>query len=306
MKPSYLLIPAALLLISGSVWLISLRVEGTGLSRELKQQSSNLRQATQAQVAKTEAESVEYAALTQRLAEVQEQLAIEQKTAADVAAQKAELQSRMPKVDDGEMVVSFGRIRDMASEMGEAVRIFQQMENRKEKNFVPEDQRATAVKMMSWMPEIAGFEDTPAEISSLQAGMIAKTFDLDPETTARVQQIISDHFAQMKAMGVTASSKDRPGWRDQRSASLTQLMWKLRPILPANSDAIRSLPLMLNMGTGMEKQVNVKVDEKIEPTPGQTEAIDELVDERTEIKLSLPMWPPVPWLPKEQNAPRTQ
>jgi hypothetical protein len=288
MKPSHLPVAIALLLTSLGVWLISLRMEGTALSREVEQQRSVLRHAIEAQTGKTDAESAEYAALTQRLAEVREKFAIEQKTAADVAAQKTELQSRMPKVEDNEMVVSFGRIRDMASEIGDGVRHFQQMQNGKKMKFRPEDQ-ATAVKMMSWMPEIAGFEDTPAEISSLQAGMIAKTFDLDPETTARVQQIISDHFAQMKAMGVTASSKDRPGWRDQRSTSLTQLMWKLRPNLPLNSDAIPSLPLMLNLGTGMERQVDLKVDEN---------------GEHNVIKMSLPAWPPVPWLPKEQTTPR--
>jgi hypothetical protein len=49
---------------------------------------------------------------------------------------------------------------------------------------------------------------------------------------------------------------------------------------------------MLNMGTGMEKQVDVKVEEKIDLR-------GHLFLERNEIKLSLPMWPPVPWLPGE-------
>jgi hypothetical protein len=286
MKPSHLLVPAALLLAIGSVWLISLRVERRTLSREVEKQRSTLRQATREQAQKKEAEAAEYAAHSKRLAEVREQLAIEQKTAADMAAQKSELQSMIPKVDDDEMVVSFGRIHDMAAEIGEALLLFLQMASRKDKDFAPEDsQVAAALKMMSWLPEITGFEDTPAEISCLQAGMIAKTFDLDPAAAARAEQIISDHFAQMKALRVTAASKDRPGWRDQRSASLTQLMWKLRPILPANSDATPCLPLILNMGAGMEKQVDVKVDQN-----GETQGA---------VSMSIATWPRVPWLPEE-------
>jgi hypothetical protein len=100
-----------------------------------------------------------------------------------------------------------------------------------------------------------------------------------------VDQIIRDHFTQMNAMGITAASQDRPSWRDQRSASITQLMWKLRPLLPADSSAIRSLPFILNLGAGLERHINMTVDEK-----GESHG---------SVSMTLPNWPRVPWLPEK-------
>jgi hypothetical protein len=201
---------------------------------------------------------------------------------------QAELRSKLPAMDSDDFVVSFGRIRDMATELGELVQLYQRIMGRKGQKLSPEENErlmASGVKMMSWLPEIAGFEDTPAEISCLQTGMIAKAFGLDSAATSRVEEITRDHFAQMKTTGATAASRERPGWREQRTAAISQLMWKLRPILPPNSQLISSLPTMLNLGAGMEEQVDVKIDAK-----GESHGT---------ISMSLPTWPAVPWLPRK-------
>jgi len=288
MKPSHLLISTALLLGVGGIWLIRLRAHGAALFIELEQHRTASRQAIEAQRAKVEAEAAEHMALLKHLAEVNSQLATEQKTAAEVTAQKAELESKLPPVAEDDIVISFGRIRDMAAEVGEIACLGKQIMSREKKEATPEENQkimASIVKIMAWMPEIAGFEDTPAEISCFQAGTIAKAFDLNPATAAVVDQIIRDHFTQMKAMGMTAASQDRPSWRDQRSASITQLMWKLRPLLPADSGAIQSLPFILNLGAGLERNINMTVDEK-----GESHG---------SVSMTLPNWPRIPWLPEK-------
>jgi hypothetical protein len=288
MKPSHLLISVALLLGIGGIWLIRLRAQGAALSIELEQQRTASQQAIEARRAKVEAEAAEHTALLKHLAEVNSQLATEQQTTAEVTAQKANLESKLPPVAKDDIVVSFGRIRDMAAEVGEIARLGKQVMSREKKEATPEENQklmASIVKIMAWMPEIAGFEDTPTEISCLQAGTIAKAFDLNSATAARVDQIIRDHFTQMNAMGITAASQDRPSWRDQRSASITQLMWKLRPLLPADSSAIRSLPFILNLGAGLERHINMTVDEK-----GESHG---------SVSMTLPNWPRVPWLPEK-------
>lgn len=284
MKPSHLVIPVALFLGLGSFWLIRLRAESATLSGELDQQRIASQRAIESRRAKLETETAEHEALTKRLAEINAQLAIETKTTAQVTAQKAELESKLPRVDEDDIVVSFGRIRDMAAEVGEAAQLCQHFVSKEKKELTQEESEKLmgfVIKLMSWMPEIAGFEETPQEISSLQAGTIAKAFDLNPATVAQVDKIIREHFTQMKAMGLTAASQSRAGWRDQRSASITQLMWKLRPLLPPDSGAIPTLPFILNLGAGMERHVDMKVDEK-----GESHG---------SMSMSLPNWPLVPW-----------
>jgi hypothetical protein len=287
MKPAHLLLLTVCALGFGSAWLIRLRTDGSKLATEFEQERIRSRQIAATQRAKIEAETKEQADLVQQISQVRSQLANEQKVAAETTRRKTEMQAKLPPVDENEIVVSFGRIRDMALELGELASLGKHMLNGKNRQMTAEENEKfmnSTMKIITWQPEIAGFEDSPEEISSLQAGTIAKAFDLDPATTARVEQTIADHFTQMKRMGVTASSQNRPGWRDQRSAMITQLMLKLRPLLPANSDAAQCLPFVLNIGAGFQQNVDVNVDAKGESTGT--------------VSMSLPNWPPVPWLQK--------
>lgn len=284
MKPSRLFILASVPLGIAAFWLVQLRADGTALSAKLAQQRSFAQEAAEARRAKIEKEKAESASLSSRLADLNSQLTAERQKTVELAAQKAEIESKLPPVHKDDLVVSFGRVRDMAAEMGEVARLVKKMEGHGAAKLTAEESQlmmSTMSKVVAWLPEISAFEDTPAEISTLQAGTIASVFALDAEAAARVEQVISDHFSQMKLAGLTASSKDRPGWRDQRSASIVQLMWKLRPLLPANPEATPSLPFILNLGAGMDKHVDLKIDAK-----GESKGT---------VTLSLPTWPRVPW-----------
>ena len=100
------------------------------------------------------------------------------------------------------------------------------------------------MKFVTWAPEISAFEDTPAEIASLQSTALRETFALTDTQTQQAEAIIKAHFATMKTAGLTYSShgvREWREWRERRSTSLTQLLWKLRPLLPASSKQTSSL-----------------------------------------------------------------
>lgn len=283
MKPLHLIVPAAFAFTLGVGWMTRLHSEERSLGKAIEAQQAATRLAAERQKAEREAATSERAALTLQLADLQAQLSAEQKATADASTRKTELEAKAPTVDPNDVVVSFGRVRDMAAEVGDSMRFYQKLAAKNGAMTEEESQRimASSFKLMSWLPEIAAFEDTPEEIASLQAGILSSAFSLDPPSSAKVEQIIREHFAQMKIAGNTAASQDRPNWREERSAAITQLMWKLRPILPANSDAISFLPHMLNLGAGMDKRVDVK--------PHANGEIG------GSVRLSLPNWPPVPW-----------
>jgi hypothetical protein len=85
----------------------------------------------------------------------------------------------------------------------------------------------------------------------------------------------------MKTAGLTASSQEAPDWRERRSESLTQLLWKLRPLIPANSKLTANLPQIVNIGAGIETKT-------IAPGPDSPEP---------QLIQNFPNWPAVPWLP---------
>ena len=97
------------------------------------------------------------------------------------------------------------------------------------------------MKFFTWAPEISAFEDTPAGIASLQSTALRETFALTDTQTQQAEAIIKAHFATMKTAGLTYSSHGVREWRERRSTSLTQLLWKLRPLLPASSKQTSSL-----------------------------------------------------------------
>jgi hypothetical protein len=85
----------------------------------------------------------------------------------------------------------------------------------------------------------------------------------------------------MKAAGLTYSGHDAPGWRERRSASLSQLLWQLRPLFPADSKQTPYLTQIVNIGAGIETRT-------IAPGPGASEP---------QTVQNFPNWPAVPWLP---------
>jgi hypothetical protein len=145
------------------------------------------------------------------------------------------------------------------------------------------------MKLMAWMPEIAGFEERPAEIACFQAAVLADIFRLQPARTREVEAIIKTHFAAVQAQGLTAASSAQPNWRERRTAALTPLLWQLRPYIPANFSSPGVLTQIVNVGAGFE----TKSETHLSSEPGKSSHT---------VSMSLPTWPRLPWLPAKAGA----
>ena len=220
---------------------------------------------------------------------------IEQATAA-MQKETAALQGRIPPSLDKEVTESFGRIADMGADLGQFCRLIsgdaEEMQRElSRRGLDPDTDLSESVlngfaKLVAWAPEVGAMEDTPTEIASLQSAALRDVFSLNPAQTQQAESIIRAHFASMKAAGLTFSGREAPDWRQRRSASLTQLLWKMRPLIPANSKHTVALTEIINFGAGIEtKTTPQKID-------SSTTAIT--VQE-------LPKWPAVPWLPAKSG-----
>lgn len=201
------------------------------------------------------------------------------------------LQKTIPPSLDTEITESFGRITDMGAEFGQYARLvsgdFEEMQKELKRRGLNEESDSSEsvvrafMKFATWAPEISAMEDTPAEIASLQSTALREAFALSDTQTRQADAIIKAHFATMKAAGLTYSSHEVPGWRERRSASLTQLLWQLRPFIPSNSKLTSSLTQIVNLGAGIESRT-------IAPAPGTSEP---------QMVQNFADWPAVPWLP---------
>ena len=207
----------------------------------------------------------------------------------------AALLLKLPPSLDAEVTESYGRIPDMGAELGQYFRLisgdFDEIKQElKQRGLNEESDLSEAVvravvrafgKFTTWAPEIGAMEDTPAEIGSLQAAALRATFALDDSQTKQAEAIIKEHFATMKAGGLIASSQDSVDWRERRSESLTQLLWRLQPLIPADSKLAPTLTQIVNIGAGIETKT-------MPPGPGAT---------APQTVQNFPNWPAVPWLP---------
>jgi hypothetical protein len=171
-------------------------------------------------------------------------------------SETAALQLKLPPSLDTEVTESYGRISDMGAEFGQYFRLVSLDFDEMQRDINEESDLSASVvkafaKFTTWAPEIGAMEDTPAEIGSLQAAALRATFSLDDSQTNQAKAIIESHFTEMKAAGLTATHQDSPDWRERRSESLTQLLWKLRPLIPANSKLTANLPQIVNIGAGI-------------------------------------------------------
>ena len=207
----------------------------------------------------------------------------------------AALQQQMPPSLDSEVTESFGRITDMGAELGQFCRIMvsdgdevqRELKRRGlERDELSDTMVKAILKLTAWAPEMSAFEDTPAEIASLQSNALRETFALNATQTQQAESIIRTHFATMKTAKLTHSSHDDPGWRERRNASLTQLLWKLRPLIPANTKLAANLSMIVNIGGGLETKT---IPRGADGTPGQ-------------VVQSFPNWPEVPWLAKATST----
>ena len=291
MKKYILYFPVLVIVIVTALWLRRGSDENTELQLAIATQRAELApppepDASAAVVAENEARTLggKNAALRAEL------LQIESATVGTQTETTA-LQKTIPQSLDTAITESFGRITDMGAEFGQYARLvsgdFEEMQKEltrrglNEESDLSESVVRAFVKFTTWAPEISAMEDTPAEIASLQSAALREAFALTDTQTRQAEAIIKAHFATMKTAGLTYSSHDAPGWRERRSASLTQLLWQLRPLIPANSKLTSSLTPIVNLGAGVETRT-------IAPATGTSEP--QMVQDS-------PRWPAVPWLP---------
>lgn len=295
MKTYALYLPIIALIALTALWLIRGHQEIHALQAAVAQKRAELAPRQKPGVRATAATPNEVRTLQANNATLLAEMSrIEQATAA-MQTETAALQTRLPPSLDSETTESFGRIADMGAELGQYCRLItgNEEEMRQElsrRGLNPDTDLGEIVvkgfsKFVAWAPEVGAMEDTPTEIASLQSAALRDVFSLDPAQTQQAESIIQSHFAAMKADGLTFSGREAPDWQQRRSASLTQLLWKLRPLIPTNSKYTVGLTEIINFGAGIETKT-------IPQEPGSS-AMMTVQD--------FPRWPPVPWLPAKRG-----
>lgn len=290
MKRYALYLPAIVITLVAALWLRHVNAEKTALQAAIaKQRAAHTspsppgRHAAHAADAEARNLAASNAGMLAKLSRLENATASAQK-------ETAVLENRLPPSLKSEITQSFGRITDMGTEFGQFLRLlsadFDEMQREMKRRKLSGESLGEALskafsKFASWTPEISAFEEVPAEIASLQSAALRETFDLSDSQTQQAEAIIKAHFTAMKTAGLTHASHDAPDWRERRSASLTELLWQLRPLIPIHSTQIPTLSQIVNIGAGIETQT-------IAPATGSTEP---------QLRMGFPDWPVAPWLP---------
>jgi hypothetical protein len=229
--------------------------------------------------------------LRDQIAELRRAVELEEAEVKRTQEALATVEKQLPPVEDGETVVSYGRIADMGKEAADAIRAVTMMLAGQVPDRSKDEMQASFMKFVAWMPEIAGFEENPAEIACFQTAVLGELFGLDETRAAQMEGIIKTHFTALKAGRLTAANAGEPNWRERRSAILTPLLWQLRPFIPADFKSPSVLGQIVNAGAGME----TKSETRLSPEPGKSQH---------SVSMSLPSWPRLPWLPEKKAGGR--
>lgn len=277
MKQYRLYIPVLALVLLAAIWLRCVRVENHALRNSVAELRAELGLIS----AEDGAADADKAARQRNSAELLAELVRVEEMTAAMQKEIAALEKKIPPALQSEVTESFGRITDMGAELGQYFRSIWMDADEAELRGITSDELSRNLiraftKFDAWAPEIGAMEDTPAEIASLQSSALRETFKLNEAQSKHAAEIIKAHFTTMKAAGLTYSSHDAPEWQERRFASLTELLWKLRPLIPSDSKQIPNLPQIVNIGAGFKSQTS-----------------------------AYPAGPPVPWLQANTEAPHS-
>lgn len=291
MKRYSIYFPILAVILLTALWMIRGHQEINALLAAIAQQRAELAPRQTPGVQATAATPNEATTLQANNATLLAELSRIQQATDALQKETAALQARIPPSLDKEVTESFGRISDMGAELGQFCRLSsggveEMRQELSRRGLNPDTDLGEIVvngfsKFVAWAPEVGAMEDTPTEIASLQSATLRDVFSLNPAQTQQAESIIRAHFAAMKNAGLTFSSREAQDWQERRSASLTQLLWKLRPLIPANSKYTVSLTQIINFGAGVETKT-------IPQEPGSSV---------TMVVQDFPKWPAVPWLP---------
>ena len=294
MKPVHIYIPALLMVAVAVLWFSRQTIEAVTLRNELE----SLRAANTGRGANREASiphaqnSDEAARLGRQITDLREALAREESEAKAAEKSLTDIQRKIPPIAEGETIVSLGRIADMGKEAALAIRGVSELFGPPYESKIDREQvQASFMKMVTWMPEIAGFEERPTEMARFQAAVLRELFDLDESRARQMEGIIKTHFDAVHAAGLTAASSSQPNWQERRSAMLTPLIWQLRPFILQDFKSPGIIPQIVNVGAGFE----TKSETHLSKEPGKSSH---------SVSMSLPSWPRLPWLPAKPAAPR--
>jgi hypothetical protein len=294
MKPIHFFLPTLLIVTVAALWFSRQASEAASLRNELESlRAANARPAVKAGNANLPTGSTDEAArLGQQIAELREALAREESETKVAEKSLAEIQQKIPAIGEGETVVSLGRITDMGKEAAQAIRGVSKLFERTGESAVDKEQvQASFMKLVAWMPEIAGFEERPTEMACFQAAVLRELFGLDEPRARQMEATIKTHFDAVQAAGLTAANSAQPNWKERRTAQLTPLLWQLRPFMPQDFKSPGIVTQIVNIGAGLE-------------TKSQTHLSKEPGKSSHSVSMSLPSWPPLPWLPAKTTAPR--
>jgi hypothetical protein len=287
MKSLRSFLPAAAIAIAGGIWFLRASDEGGTLQRE-----ANARRQAVAESPGTSsrpaAASDEETALARKVLELRMGLQRAEEAASADEKRIAEVRAKLPAMKEDEAIVSYGRITDMGAEAGQALRhVVGPLKGQKLGVKESDALASSLMKIVVWAPEIAGFEETPAEIASFESSMLRELLAFDETKTRQAETILRKHFDALKAAGLTAAHASAPQWRERRSEVLTQLLWQLRPLLPPEFND-SGLASVINIGAGLE-------------TKAESQRADEGIQARPAVQMNLPTWPRLPWLPPARN-----
>ena len=291
-----ILIATSSLVVAFSIWFWTARSVADALQTEL----GSLRAVGAGSVRSADAEARSKAAedaaqLDRQIAEMREAVTREEAALRAVKKSVEETRAKIPPIEEGEVVVSFGRIADMGKEAGQAVRgIAALMEGKGMGDGTTslEQTQASFMKLVAWMPEIAGFEQQPEEMAEFQTSVFRELFALDEARTKQVKRVFAMHFAALRSSGLTAADSSQPNWKERRSAALVPLLWQLRPYLPEADKSSALVANVVNIGAGLE----TKTETHFSPIPGKSSHT---------VSMTLASWPRLPWLPDGKSpAPR--
>ena len=281
MNPLRTFLPAAIIVVLAAFWWTRQASEASALRGEALILRASL--PDRSGRAKMEVPD-EAKQLRDQIAELQNALAGAEAEVKQTEKSLAEVQAKLPEVGEGETVVSFGRIADMGRETAEALTAVTAMLAGQASGRSKADLQASFLKFVTWLPEIAGFEENPAEIACFQTAVLRELFKLDDARAAQMEGIIKQHFAALKATGLTAANSAQPTWRERRTTALTPLLWQLRPFMPQDFKSPDVLSQIVNAGAGLE----TKSQMHLSPEPGKSNYA---------VTVALPSWPRLPWLP---------
>jgi hypothetical protein len=286
MKPLRISLPALLIIAIATLWFSLQAKEAASLRNELQTlRAAHPQKLIPSTATEQPVSSEETVQLEREVAETRLALAREEAAVKMTEKTFAEIREKLPPVDDGETVVSFGRIADMGAETAQAIRGITDLVGQRDGTLAEKERiQASFMKLVAWMPEIAGFEEQPEEIASFQTAVFRDLFDLDETRSRQMESIIKQHFATLHAAGLHAANSAQPNWKERRAAALLPLLWQLRPFIPTDFKSPGVITQIVNIGAGME-------------TKTQTHLSNEPGKSSHSVSMSLASWPRVPWLP---------